>query len=240
MIHERTAEAFQTAHGAEHLVVDALFLGLRIDERLGIVLAIAVAVASWRVVGGGGEAQRLLAPPIVALLLVVNLVAGIALMMLFGRRIAHRRAARSPVGGEGRLHVRLVLLFSSVAAVPAILVTIFASLLFQYGVQFWYSDRARGVFENATSLTRASYEQIMQRWPGKRYVYIGDNPRKDFIAPNRLGWLTLGLVDCGANIHPQRRDQGGEDAPQHWIDRLEDAQAYLVSWADEKTVASSI
>jgi two-component system nitrogen regulation sensor histidine kinase NtrY len=133
-------------------------------EVVVFVLAIAVAVASWRVVGGGGEAQRLLAPPIVALLLVVNLVAGIALMMLFGRRIAHRRAARSPVGGEGRLHVRLVLLFSSVAAVPAILVTIFASLLFQYGVQFWYSDRARGVFENATSLTRASYEQIMQRW----------------------------------------------------------------------------
>jgi putative hydrolase of the HAD superfamily len=84
------------------------------------------------------------------------------------------------------------------------------------------------------------YEEIMQRWPGKRYVYIGDNPRKDFIAPNRLGWLTLGLVDCGANIHPQRRDQGGEDAPQHWIDRLEDAQAYLVSWADEKTADSSI
>ena len=44
------------------------------------------------------------------------------------------------------------------------MLTIFASLLFQYGVQFWYSDRARGVFENATSLTRASYEQIMQRW----------------------------------------------------------------------------
>ena len=127
-------------------------------------VAVAVAIGSWLVVRDEGEFQRLLAPPVVALLLVVNLVAGIALMMLFGRRIAHRRAARSPVGGEGRLHVRLVLLFSSVAAVPAILVTIFASLLFQYGVQFWYSDRARGVFENATSLTRASYEQIIQRW----------------------------------------------------------------------------
>ena len=55
-----------------------------------------------------------------------------------------RRAARSPMGGKGRLHVRLVALFSVIAAVPTLLVVIFASLLFQYGVEFWFSDRARG------------------------------------------------------------------------------------------------
>ena len=130
------------------------------------VLAVAVAIAAgtYFAVRGEGEPGGLIAPPLVASLLVANLVAGIALMMLLGRRIAHSRARRSPVGGEGRLHVRLVLLFSVVAAVPALLVTIFASLLFQYGVQFWYSDRARGMFENAASLTRASYDQMIQRW----------------------------------------------------------------------------
>ena len=126
-------------------------------------IAIAVVVGTYFVVQDEAGAQ-LLAPQTVALLLVANLVAGIVLMILYGRRVAHKRAARSPVGGEGRLHVRLMLLFSSVAAVPAIIVTIFASLLFQYGALFWYSDRARGVFENATSLTRASYDQILQRW----------------------------------------------------------------------------
>ena len=126
-------------------------------------IAIAVVVGTYFTVQDEAGAQ-LLAPQTVALLLVANLVAGIVLMILFGRRVAHKRAAQSPVGGEGRLHVRLMLLFSSVAAVPAIIVTIFASLLFQYGALFWYSDRARGVFENATSLTRASYEQILQRW----------------------------------------------------------------------------
>ncbi|WP_255266736.1 MULTISPECIES: ATP-binding protein [Sphingomonas] len=131
----------------------------------GVVgVAMAVATGSYFVVKGEGGADGLLAPPVIALLLVANLVAGIALLMLLGRRIARSRAARSPVGGEGVLHVRLVLLFSIVAAVPALLVTIFASLLFQYGVQFWYSDRSRGMFENAASLTRASYDQILQRW----------------------------------------------------------------------------
>ncbi|OWK34016.1 sensor histidine kinase [Sphingomonas dokdonensis] len=132
---------------------------------LGVLgIAVAIAVATYFVIAHTGRPEGLIAPGIIALLLVANLVPGVGLMMLLGRRIARRRAARSPVGGEGRLHVRLVALFSSVAAVPMVLVTIAASLLFQYGVQFWYSDRARGVFENATSLTRTSYNQILQRW----------------------------------------------------------------------------
>ena len=126
--------------------------------------AIAVAILTYFVVAHWGRPEGLISPGVVALLLVANLVPGVALMMLLGRRIARRRAADSPVGGEGRLHVRLVALFSMLAAVPMVLVTIAASLLFQYGVQFWYSDRARGVFENATTLTRTSYNQILQRW----------------------------------------------------------------------------
>ncbi len=126
--------------------------------------AIAVAILSYFVVAHSGQPEGLISPGIVASLLVANLVPGVALMMLLGRRIARRRAANSQVGGEGRLHVRLVALFSTLAAVPMVLVTIAASLLFQYGVQFWYSDRARGVFENATTLTRTSYNQILQRW----------------------------------------------------------------------------
>jgi two-component system nitrogen regulation sensor histidine kinase NtrY len=133
-------------------------------EALVLAIAIAVAAGSYLLLAGADDPQRLIAPELVALLLIANLVPGILLLMLFGRRVARRRAARSPVGGEGRLHVRLVALFSVVAAVPMLLVTIFASLLFQYGVQFWYSDRARGVFENATQLTQASYKMILNRW----------------------------------------------------------------------------
>ncbi|RYY09211.1 MAG: PAS domain-containing sensor histidine kinase, partial [Alphaproteobacteria bacterium] len=133
-------------------------------EFLVLALAIAVAAGSYWTLTGFDAPQRLIAPPLVALLLVANLLPAVALLVLLGRRVARRRAARSLVGGEGRLHVRLVALFSVVAAVPMVLVTIVASLLFQYGVQFWYSDRARGVFENATVLTRMSYNHILERW----------------------------------------------------------------------------
>lgn len=35
------------------------------------------------------------------------------------------------------------------------------------------------------------------------FVYVGDNLGKDFIAPNRLGWETICLLDDGRNIHRQ-------------------------------------
>jgi two-component system, NtrC family, nitrogen regulation sensor histidine kinase NtrY len=128
-------------------------------ELFVLAVAVVIAVVSYFVIDSSDNSQRLLTPPLVALLLVSNLLPGVALLVLVGRRIARRRATASPVGGRGQLHVRLVALFSILAAVPMILVTIFASLLFQYGVEFWYSDRARGILENASVLVRENYAQ---------------------------------------------------------------------------------
>ncbi len=117
---------------------------------------VVIAVATYFIVSGESSDEQLLTPLLVALLLVANLVPSIALLVLLGRRIARRRAARQG-GGEGRLHVRLVALFSVLASVPILLVTIFASLLIQSGVEFWSSDRARGMLDNASAIARANY-----------------------------------------------------------------------------------
>jgi putative hydrolase of the HAD superfamily len=71
------------------------------------------------------------------------------------------------------------------------------------------------------------FEAIMQRFQCRRYVYIGDNPAKDFRAPNALGWLTIGLEGDGRNIQAQRRDFGPPDGPSHWISRLADADVLV-------------
>ncbi|MBL0113980.1 MAG: HAMP domain-containing protein [Sphingomonadales bacterium] len=124
---------------------------------------IATGVVSYLVLTGGEPGQRLLTPPLVALLLIANLIPAIALIVLAGRRIAMRRASNSPIGGHGRLHVRLVALFSLVASIPVLMLVIFASLLFQYGVEFWYSDRARSMFENANTLSQTFYNEKQER-----------------------------------------------------------------------------
>lgn len=134
----------------------------RIEFAVLLVAAI-VGLVSYLVLAGGKPGERLLTPPLVALMLVANLIPAIALIVLFGRRVARSRAASSPIGGHGRLHVRLVALFSMIASVPVLMLVVFASLLFQYGVEFWYSDRARGMFENANTLAQTFYTEKQQR-----------------------------------------------------------------------------
>ena len=123
---------------------------------------IVIATVSYLILSQGSPGQRLLTPPAVAFLLVANLIPAIALIVLIGRRVAKRRAAASQTGGNGRLHVRLVGIFSLVASIPMVLVVIFASLLFQYGVEFWFSDKARGMLQNASGLAQGYYQEKMQ------------------------------------------------------------------------------
>jgi len=118
----------------------------------------------------GGEAGSLLAPPLIALLLIANLIPAIVLMVLAGRRSAMRRAEAGGLG-TGMLHTRLVALFSVIAAVPTVLVAIFASILFQAGLEFWFSDRARGMLENSAAIAQSTYAQEEQR-VGSETVYM--------------------------------------------------------------------
>ncbi|CAZ97893.1 HAD family hydrolase [Zobellia galactanivorans] len=46
-----------------------------------------------------------------------------------------------------------------------------------------------------------NYRAIEEAFPNHRYCYIADNIRKDFLAPNTLGWDSIGLIDNGLNIH---------------------------------------
>ena len=120
-----------------------------------------IALSVW-LLRQGGEPGTLISPPLIALLLIANLLPAIALMVLYSRRIAVRRAEEGGLG-SGRLHIRLVALFSALAAVPTVLVAIFASLLFQSALQFWFSNRPRMMLENTVQVARASYDREVER-----------------------------------------------------------------------------
>jgi two-component system nitrogen regulation sensor histidine kinase NtrY len=128
----------------------------RVVELVTAVLLVIMLATSTSILSRG-DPREMLSPPLMALLLVANLIPAIGLMVLFSRRIAMRRAERGGLG-TGQLHTRLVALFSVIAAVPTVLVAIFASVLFQAGVEFWFSDRARTVLQQAQA-TADIYEQ---------------------------------------------------------------------------------
>lgn len=68
----------------------------------------------------------------------------------------------------------------------------------------------------------ANYLYFMKRYPGARFTYVGDNVKKDFLAPNRLGWQTVCLKNDGRNIHTQDMDRPSEYLPKMVVERLTD------------------
>lgn len=143
------------------------------------IAALVMAVATWLVLSRDGVLTAFSG----VLLLFGNLVPAVVLLVLGGRRLAMRRAEKSLVGANGRLHVRLVALFSLIATIPVVLMVLVASLLFQYGVDIWYSKRAQGMFENTTALAQQLYSERQKRVMDETAVMAGDLVEALKVAP---------------------------------------------------------
>jgi two-component system, NtrC family, nitrogen regulation sensor histidine kinase NtrY len=129
-------------------------LYLWLEAAAAVTLLVMLASAYVALTRSGEPGEPLPSFQMTALLL-GTLIPALALVVLGGRRLAIRRAGDS----SARLHVKLVAFFSLVAAVPTLLVAVFASVLFQSGVEFWFNDNQRGIIENARTLARGYYDQ---------------------------------------------------------------------------------
>ena len=88
------------------------------------------------------------------------------------------------------------------------------------GLSRWIDDEDMVISEEFGSEkpALANYTYFMERYPEcQDFTYVGDNPRKDFIAPNTLGWLTVCLKDDGRNIHRQDFLSLAEEAVPKWL-----------------------
>ena len=78
-----------------------------------------------------------------------------------------------------------------------------------------------------------SYDRMMLKCYGQypnndlAFYYIGDNPEKDFIAPNELGWTSICLLDNGKNIHKQNFDLHSDAIPKHKIKNIIELLDYI-------------
>ncbi len=143
-------------------------------EVIVFALAVLIGIISYFLIVRAGATPSLLSSVLIAVMLIANLVPWIALLVLAGRRIAMRRAARSPTGGRGRLHVRLVATFSVLASVPIILTVITASVVFEAGVDYWVSDRARNAFNATMGMVDEGQKEIIKRWLAETNQMVKD------------------------------------------------------------------
>jgi putative hydrolase of the HAD superfamily len=63
----------------------------------------------------------------------------------------------------------------------------------------------------------AFFAEIIPVAKDRPCVMVGDNPVKDFVVPNSLGWGTYLLLDRGNNVHSQDVTLGDEACARHKI-----------------------
>ncbi len=139
------------------------FSGKSWSTRLSFVL-IAAAIIS----GFATYAALTGTPPLgndpntVIWLLNLDLVILLLLVSLIARRIVSIWSGRRRNIAGSKLHVRLVLIFSIMAAVPAIIMAVFSAFFFHFGVQTWFSENVRTAVVESQAVAEAYLEEHQQ------------------------------------------------------------------------------
>lgn len=107
-----------------------------------IILAVALAAAGLSTVLVMADYSPLESDlTTVIALLNVDLALALAIGALLARRIVRVWIGRRFGVAGSRLHMRMVLSFSLMAVIPAILVAVFSGLFLNFGIESWFSER---------------------------------------------------------------------------------------------------
>ncbi len=101
-------------------------------------------------------------PNAVIWLLNLDLVILLMLVGLIARRFAKLLSGRRKGLAGSKLHMRLVVIFSVMAAAPAIIMAIFSTFFFHFGVQAWFSDQVKTAVESAQIVAESYLEEHQQ------------------------------------------------------------------------------
>ena len=126
-----------------------------------VVLSIVCGLATYLILTGLAPVKpnrELIAGLMAANLVLVALMAG-----MIGWQIWKLVQARSHgIAGAG-LHIRLVGLFSLIAALPAIIVALFATVTLSRGLDTWFSDRTRSVVDSSVAVAQSYIRETAER-----------------------------------------------------------------------------
>ncbi|MGA8225818.1 MAG: PAS domain-containing sensor histidine kinase [Xanthobacteraceae bacterium] len=152
-------------------------------------------------------------------LLLVNGITVLFLLAIIGREVWQLLQARRRGRAGSRLHVQIVGLFSIIAAVPAILVAIVASISLDRGLERFFSLSPRAVIENSLNVTEAYLREQVQTIGGDAMAMGADISRtKPFVEqkPDSLRQLLTAQAAL-------RRLSSAMlmDADQHVVDRAQ-------------------
>jgi len=129
----------------------------RILGPVAVALALLSAAVTFAVLAG----LTPLAPThqVVVTVLAIDAVAALLLVLVIGREVWLIVQARRRGRAGARLHVRIIALFSIVAAVPTILVALVATVTLDRGLAPWFSTRIQAVIANSQMVAQAYFNE---------------------------------------------------------------------------------
>ncbi len=108
-----------------------------------VTLALTSALATFLVISGSTRIVPV--HRVVISLFIVNALIILALLLLVTWQAFTLFRARSRGAAAAGLHIRIILLFGLIAALPAILVAVIATITLEKGLEPWFSERMRQV-----------------------------------------------------------------------------------------------
>ena len=126
---------------------------------LAIISTIATVVALTR------EAPVAVAGGTIRALLLLDVVLLLALAALIVRPLSRLWLDRKQGLAGSKLHGRLVRIFALIAVGPPILMAIFSAVIFEFGIQSWFSENIRATLQDALVVAEsyvAEHRQVIQ------------------------------------------------------------------------------
>jgi len=120
-------------------------------------LALMAGISTFIILARGSPLG--LQPGTGIVLVLVNLTVLLLLGMVMAGRLTRVWVERRRGSAGSRLHVRLVMLFSGVAATPTILVACFAVVFFHYGIQAWFNEPVRASLSESLQVSHGYLEE---------------------------------------------------------------------------------
>lgn len=229
-----------------------------IGRKLAIALtlaALASAFATYGAITGasplGGDTRTIL------ILLQIDLVLFLLLGLVVARNLVGLWIERRRGQIGSRLHTRLVVLFSLIALAPAVVVSVFSALFFNFAMDSWFNDRVRTAITESRAVAEAYLKEHQQVIRGDIVSMARDVDRAaSILAGNRRQFSRLlaaqGLlrnlseayvVDGGGNVIEKWSlsfvlDQ--EPVPLDALERAREGQVVLLTSGSDDRVRAVI
>ncbi len=157
-----------------------VFHRLQLGRRLAVGLTLAVIAsgfATYAALTSGGPLGTSNVHTVLGLL-VLDLVLILLLAALVARRLVQVWVERRSGAAGAKLHVRLVVMFSLVAVIPAIVVAVFSALLIETGIEQWFNARVSTALQESLAVANAYLQEHQQVIGGDALAMANDLNRE--------------------------------------------------------------